>query len=439
MVMDNIEKNLQTLLTQLNKMQDELSRKEEELALLSKENAKLKNGSPLRSKQVDGIYSIQRKKGITYGFSIRDENGRKIKREGFATKAEALAKKSELILLKDKRKLSEQTKNRKTDFRYFTDEYLKMAEKEFSVNTVEATKGIIKNHLKPLLDIKISDLNKQVARNWANENRNKLGASAYNNTLKKCKAIWNYALKIGLTTLPNPFEHIKPICITKENKIRRDVRISKQQIDLLIKAAQELFDDYTAYIIACAGYGALRRGECLGLKWEDIDFDRQTLYVNTQVQKVTKKHIKSIQLKNPHCKENDIVLTTRLKTKSSKAIIAVPEHLINLLKEYREKLISTDGLNQLCFCSPEGKALVPDDFVRYKFKKVLKAVFGDENYMHFHELRGSCATILHLAGVQSKIIQRLLRHSKQSITEDIYIDIDSTSGIVSNELNRVFT
>ena len=58
--------------------------------------------------------------------------------------------------------------------------------------------------------------------------------------------------------------------------------------------------------------------------------------------------------------------------------------------------------------------------------------------MTFHELRGSCATILHKEGVPTKVIQRFLRHSKAAITEDIYISIKNNSDYVKNELDRVF-
>lgn len=40
--------------------------------------------------------------------------------------------------------------------------------------------------------------------------------------------------------------------------------------------------------------------------------------------------------------------------------------------------------------------------------------------------------------VPTKIIQKLLRPGRASITEDIYIDIDNTSDFVKQELNRVF-
>ena len=71
--------------------------------------------------------------------------------------------------------------------------------------------------------------------------------------------------------------------------------------------------------------------------------------------------------------------------------------------------------------------------------KVLKKVFGDEKYMHFHELRGSCATILHLEGIPTKIIQKLLRHEKASTMEDIYIEVDNTSREVGKILDNIFS
>lgn len=78
------------------------------------------------------------------------------------------------------------------------------------------------------------------------------------------------------------------------------------------------------------------------------------------------------------------------------------------------------------------------DFIKQRFQRALKAAFGKRNFRKFHELCGSCATILHKKGVPTKVIQKLLRHGRASITEDIYIDIDNTSDFVKQELNRVF-
>ena len=66
----------------------------------------------------------------------------------------------------------------------------------------------------------------------------------------------------------------------------------------------------------------------------------------------------------------------------------------------------------------EGDILViAVDFIKQRFQRTLKVAFGKRNFMKFHELRGSCATILHKKGVPTKVIQKLLRHGRASVKE----------------------
>jgi len=59
--------------------------------------------------------------------------------------------------------------------------------------------------------------------------------------------------------------------------------------------------------------------------------------------------------------------------------------------------------------------------------------------MHFHELRGSGATTLHMEGVPSKVIQALLRHEKLATTEDIYMKVDIKNKEIKKYIDQVFT
>ena len=181
----------------------------------------------------------------------------------------------------------------------------------------------------------------------------------------------------------------------------------------------------------------MRQGEVLGLKWSDIDFEAKTIDIQRQIQRITKKNLFKILEENPNLSEEDILITDRLKTETSRSKIAVPTVLIEELKEYRAALINRGVLEDLCF-TKYGKPLIAVDFIKQRFQRALKVAFGQRNFMKFHELRGSCATILHKKGVPTKVIQKLLRHGRASITEDIYIDIDNTSDFVKQELNRVF-
>lgn len=438
--MENSEQ-INALLIQLTKQQQELDAKEKEVIALKTENTNLKKGV-IKNKRtsIKGIIQYMLKSGeIRYRFYVYDEKGKKTKYSGFKTLTEAERERRTILKLRDELKLASYKKNQKLTFEDMYNQYSKYAKaNNFAYNTTSAGDGIYRNHLQYFSNMKISDITKSVVQDWSVEKIEMpdFRPSAYNNALKKAKAIWNCALNNDITTLPNPFKVLKPIDITKE-KEQHEVRIDREEGKLLIFKAKELFKDYTAPMIACGLYAGIREGEVLGLKWNDIDFDNCTINIQRQVQRITKKTLMKILSDNPKLTENDILITERLKTKASRAKIAVPKILIDELKTYKKSLITKGKLFDLCF-TKDGHPLNSDDLVDQRFEKVLQVVFNNPNYMTFHELRGSCATILHKEGVPTKVIQRLLRHSKASITEDIYIDIKSTSDYVKNELNRVF-
>ena len=435
---------INTLLNILAKQQAELESKDKQLKVLQTENSRLKLSLPNRNKTNNSsVYSVTRKSGkVVYGFTIYDENMRKIRREGFLSKTEAETERRKLLNLRDKRQLSILYQNQKQKFSYFCEAYMTKAKANFAINTIESAKGIINNHLTFFVDMPIPTITKLKAEEWSNERRKNAKPSAFNNALKLVKAIWNNALEKELTDIPNPFNHIEPINIRKECKTRKKIRIDNTEAEQLIQTALKIFPnefDYTAYAIATAYYGGLREGEVFGLKWSDFNFSNKSVHVQRQVQKITKKVLKKILAENPNLTEKDVILTDRLKTEASNDVIAIPTILVELLLSYRKKLMASNRINELCFCKPNGSPVVCRDFVRSCYQKVLKEVFGDKNYMTFHELRGSCATTMHKKGVPSKIIQGVLRHDKLSTTEDIYISIDKTSNEVSNQIEKAFS
>lgn len=437
--MDNQEQ-INALIIQLTKQQQELSKKEKLIKDLETENIKLKKGVSIKSNtKIKGLYQVTRKSGkIKYGFTIYDENHKRRRYENFDTQSKAEKARRELLNLRDEKKLALSIKNAEITFDSLYKAYVTYAEaNNFSMNTITSGEGLYRNYLQFFSDKKVVDITKQVVQNWAIEAKKIMPVYSYNNTLKKAKAIWNCALKNDITILPNPFNILSAINIKKERKNRENVRINMEQGALLIEVAKMLFNDYTAPIIACSFYAGMRQGEVLGLKWSDIDFEAKTIDIQRQIQRITKKNLLKILEENPNLSEEDILITDRLKTETSRSKIAVPTVLIKELKEYRASLINRGVLEDLCF-TKYGKPLIAVDFIKQRFQRALKVAFGKRNFMKFHELRGSCATILHKKGVPTKVIQKLLRHGRASITEDIYIDIDNTSDFVKQELNRVF-
>ncbi|QGT99308.1 hypothetical protein SYNTR_0715 [Candidatus Syntrophocurvum alkaliphilum] len=163
---------------------------------------------------------------------------------------------------------------------------------------------------------------------------------------------------------------------------------------------------YPLYITAL-GTG-LRRGELLGLKWQDIDFDNQTAYIKRELLLIN----------------NRVQLEEYTKTKSSNRSIALPDTVIKQLKKLKTKQ-KEDKLflgqeyqdNNFVFCWDDGRVVRPD----YPYKR-LKELLEQNNLpvIRFHDLRHTFATLLLEAGEHPKVVSEMLGHSTITITLDTY-------------------
>ncbi len=90
----------------------------------------------------------------------------------------------------------------------------------------------------------------------------------------------------------------------------------------------------------------------------------------------------------------------------------------------------------IVFANKYGGFLRPDT-VLDTFRKLLKDASLPS--MRFHDLRHSAATILFVAGVNPKVIQELLGHSKISITLEVYSHVlPSMQQEAAGKMDEVF-
>ncbi|GGF24287.1 site-specific integrase [Halobacillus andaensis] len=167
---------------------------------------------------------------------------------------------------------------------------------------------------------------------------------------------------------------------------------------------------HQSLIIKLAITTGLRRGELLGLQWEDIDFDKRTIEVNHTLQ-----HIKEegFQLRKP-------------KTKSSLRTVVAPIHLIEELKEYKhvknkERLQVAEhwegGNHSFVFSTWNGKPLYPTVPGTWWRRFIKRTGF---KHIRFHDLRHTAATLLINQGVHAKVISERLGHADIKTTMNIY-------------------
>lgn len=150
----------------------------------------------------------------------------------------------------------------------------------------------------------------------------------------------------------------------------------------------------------------LRRGELLGLHWEDVDLEEGVLRVKRNIVYVRGK---GIVVQPP-------------KTEKGNRMVPIPKLVLKMLEGHQERL-KKDGLYRLdgpVFPSKAGGYIYPDNFER-TFRK-LRQKAGLES-VNLHALRHTFATRLLELGEDLKVVQELLGHARIGITADIYTHV----------------
>jgi integrase len=155
----------------------------------------------------------------------------------------------------------------------------------------------------------------------------------------------------------------------------------------------------------------LRKGELLGLHWDDLDLNTGTAAIHRSLQRTRTGGL--------------TVLHT--KTRASERRIALPTECVNSLKTHREQQEEARRAagtgwsdNGLVFTTPTGGPLEPANLTR-RFSRLLNR--AGLRRIRFHDLRHSTATLLLEQGVDLVVIKELLGHAHIGVTADVYAHV----------------
>ena len=170
---------------------------------------------------------------------------------------------------------------------------------------------------------------------------------------------------------------------------------------MLLSAASG--DRYEALYVVAVTAG-LRRGELLGLTWEDVSFRYRRLWVRRTPQ------------------QGELLAP---KTPTSRRSITLPKRAVGALAGHRERQqeerTGKNGAwteNGLVFPNRVGNFTCGDNLCSRSFKPLLKKAGLPD--IRFHDLRHTCATLLLVEGVHPKYVQALLGHASVGLTLDLY-------------------
>lgn len=191
---------------------------------------------------------------------------------------------------------------------------------------------------------------------------------------------------------------------TTEETLKRNYLTAEELPEFL-----GIFHDYSSFhtIILVLLFTGMRSGECLGLKWNDIDFENRKIYIHHTLTDVGGKHF----------------LTTP-KTNTSIRYQYMSDNLTELLKRHQleqKKLQLSCGSAflhpEMVFTSSTGN-YKDRSSLNASFKRALKGTRFE--FMTLHKLRHTNATLLLNNGIDLKIVSEHLGHSDITVTADTY-------------------
>lgn len=271
-------------------------------------------------------------------------------------------------------------------------------------NTYRDYEGVMKNHVIPDLgNLKLRDLQARHIIKYQNEKleNGRLDGSGglSKRTVQNHHRIMSEALKHAVY----PYKYIESNpCngVKAPSPSKPDVNpFSDKEKETILK---EIKNDLFLYSIVYIDlYTGLRRGEILAIKWEDINFKEQGIYIQRSVVELRGE---GLNFKKP-------------KNESSIRNIYIDKDIIKLLKKLKKHHLKINHEKNLVFTFEDGSIIRPD-YITKKFKKIL-CKLGIRNH-RFHDLRHTHATDLLKAGVNPKIVQERLGHHDIAVTLDIY-------------------
>lgn len=359
---------------------------------------KLKNGE-LRYKF--GIYT-----------GIDKQTGRKTNttRSGFKTKKEAVLAASKLEI-----ELSEGKIEKPKDIKYgdVYQEWLPAYENTVRESTLLSTTNIFKNHIlnhfsdKKINTITVSEI-QTIVNKWFD-----IAPVNFKKWFYYTGKIFEYAIKMGYLD-KNPCRLVTLPKNKKEFAEKKLLFWDKKQLDTFFKCLYDMDDDKKFVFFRLLAFSGMRRGECLALTWEDINFKENTIDIN----KTISQGINRYQVINPP------------KTKKSMRKIIMDQKTMDYLYKWKmeqRKQMLNYGFNTLnkkqMLFTTRNNTMLPLS-APSKWLKLVIAKY-DLPSIKIHGFRHSHTSALFASGATIKEVQERLGHEDAQTTLNVYTHVTS--------------
>jgi integrase len=237
--------------------------------------------------------------------------------------------------------------------------------------------------------------------------RNLLTDGLTPSTIGRVHAIFKQSMRDAVrekSIRTNPLDGVTP---PKQVSKEKDI-LTPDELRRLLDAVKG--DRFECAFYLCSLVG-LRIGECLSLRYEDIDLGRGTVKIERT-------------LHNGEC--------TQPKMQSSRRVLTLPQKALQALVRLCEVNGNQSGY---LFATSTGKPVDVSNFYRWSWKPALRRAGLRENITP-HSLRHGTASLLLNQSVPIPVVSRYLGHANPGITMKVYAHmIDGTSGMAADGID----
>lgn len=367
---------------------------------------------------------LQEKKGYFYMVLSYNDAAGKRKTKWLPTQlpVKGNKKKAEKLLMETRKTFEPEEKPITDDilFSEFMLRWLEVVKPTIAVTTYSSYSNMVKKVIVPYFkekEITLTGLKATDIQTFYMEQLKRVKANSVIHYHANIHKALKYAVKIELID-SNPADKVER---PKKDRFVGSFYDS-DEVQRLFEAAKGTKLEIPIFLGAFYG---LRRSEALGLKWNAIDFQNNTITIRHTVTSCTIDG-KRVQVAQDTTKTKSSMRTLPLVPVFKEKLIALKEQQ----KEYRRVCGRCYDKRYLDYiCVDEMGTLVSPQYLTTAFPKLLER--NGLRHIRYHDLRHSCASLLLANGVPMKQIQEWLGHSDFSTTANVYAHLDYNSKLLS--------
>ena len=369
---------------------------------------------------------VQRNKSYSVVYTIYDGEKKRQKWETYHSYEAALRRKEQLNLIQQHEK--ERARYQEGTLAQFLREYVELYGRvNWACSTYTSNEGLIRNHIIPFMgSMRLTEFTPKViaALYGKLQSDPKISPSVMTSIHKLLHSafeqavLWEYVPR-------NPFQ--------KANVPRTFLsEIPMLSVDEIKTLIQNCDNQMLFIAIHLAFAGSLRKGEILALAWDDVDFQKGTIFVSKTLKRVRRDAVdvlngKDILHQFPAAFDEGRTVTVlkRPKTQSSIRTVYLPDYVLDVLRDWKERLKPVKRKQpDLVLRYSNGRPLSEETLPRLLEKQLLQLGLP---VVSFHSLRHSSISYkLILTGGNIKAVQGDSGHAQAEMITERYGHIIDT-------------